>query len=81
MAGTADVGLAALLDALEDAPTALVVVLALGRADQLAEFVVQSLIAKIAFLFGDPFLKPEMRLDNELVHGNLRRGLELADGH
>src|SRR5450631_1862386 len=70
VAGAADVGLAALLDTLESAPAGLVVVLALGRADQFAEFVVQSGIAKIALLLRNPFLKPEMRLDDEPGHGD-----------
>ena len=74
VAGAAHIGLTALFDALEGAPAALVVVLAFGRADQFAEFVIQALIAKIAFLFRDPFLKPEMRFDDELGHGILRAG-------
>ena len=70
VAGAADVGLAALLDALEGAVIDLVVVLALGGADQLAEFVVEALVAEIALFLGDPFLQPEMRFDHELGHGD-----------
>ena len=72
VAGAAHIGLTALFDALESAPAAFVVMLAFGRADQFAEFVIQSLIAKIAFLFRNPFLKPKMRFDDELGHGILR---------
>ena len=73
VAGAADVGLAPLLDALEGALVDLVVVLALGRADQLAEFVVETFGAKIALFLGDPLLQPKMRFDDELAHGGSSR--------
>src|SRR6185436_9011502 len=63
------VGLAALLDALEGARGALVVMLAGGRADQLAELVVESLGAEVALLLGHPLLKTKVRFDDELAHG------------
>src|SRR6185312_17091269 len=66
--GAADVALASLLDALEGAFVRLVVVLAFAGADQLAEFIVEPLGAKIALLLGDPFLQPEMRFDHEFRH-------------
>ena len=79
VAGAAHIGLSALFDALESTPvTTFVVVLAFGRADQFAEFVIQSLIAKITFLFRNPFLKPKMRFDDELGHGILRCHRDLA---
>src|SRR5436190_9812490 len=78
MARAADVRLSALLDALESAPATLVMVLALGRTDQFAKLIVEPLIAKITLLFRDPFLKPEMRFDDELGHGVLRCRLQLA---
>jgi hypothetical protein len=81
VARAADIGLAALLDALESALAPLVVVLTLGRADQFAEFVVQSLIAKITLLFRNPFLKPEMRFDDELGHGDPPLSPAIGDCH
>src|SRR5215475_10083522 len=63
MAGAAHVGLASLLDALEGAFVDLVVVLAFGRADQLAKLVIESLAAEIALLLGHPLLQAEMRFD------------------
>src|SRR5437868_15384472 len=69
VAGAAHVGLAALLDALERARGALVVMLAGGRADQLTELVVQSFGAEVAFLLGHPLLQAEVRFDDELAHG------------
>jgi hypothetical protein len=36
-----------------------------GGADVLVELVVEVLGREIAFLLGDPFLQPEMRLDDE----------------
>ena len=69
VAGAAHVGLAALLDALEGALRALVVVLAAGRADQLAELVVEAFGAEVALFLGHPFLQTKMRLDDELAHG------------
>src|SRR5438045_8188097 len=78
--GATDIGLAALLDALESASTTLVMVLALGRADQLAELVVQPLVAEIALLLCNPLLEPKMRLDDEFGHGILhcRWGLPIV---
>ncbi len=69
VAGAAHVGLAALLDALEGARGALVVMLAGGRADQLAELVVESLGAEVALLLGHPLLQTKVRFDDELAHG------------
>src|SRR5215475_9425077 len=80
VAGAADVGLASVLDALEGALIDLVVVLALGRADQLAEFIVEPLGAEIALLLGDPFLQAEMRFDHEFRHASLRGGRSIAPG-
>src|ERR1700752_5385657 len=71
MAGATDIGFASFLDALESAMAALVVMLAAGRADQFAEFIIESLIAKIALFFRNPFLKPKMRLDDEFGHAVL----------
>src|SRR6059058_2004775 len=69
MAGAADVGLAALFERLEGAdPVALVVDTALGRLDHLLEDVIEALVAEIVFLLRDPFLKAEMRLDDEFRH-------------
>jgi hypothetical protein len=36
--------------------------------DHLAEDVIEALVAEIVFLLGDPFLKAEMRLDDECRH-------------
>jgi hypothetical protein len=69
VAGAADVGLAALLDALEGAFIDLVVVLALGRTDQLAKLIVEPFVAEVALLLGHPFLQTEMRFDHEFGHG------------
>ena len=63
--------LAALLDSLIRADlVALVVVLAVGRLDQLAEDVVEAFVFEVALLFGDPFLQPEMRFDDEFFLGH-----------
>ena len=69
MAGAAHIGLAALLDALEGALVDLVVMLAVGRADQLTEFILEAFGAEIALLFGDPFLQTKVRFDDEFAHG------------
>jgi len=66
--GAAHVGFAALLDALERAFRALVVVLAVARPDQLAELVVETLGAKVALLFGHPLLQAKVRFDDEFAH-------------
>src|SRR5438067_13040202 len=69
MAGAADVGLATLFERLEGAdPVALVMDIALGRLDHLLEDVIEALVAEIVFLLRDPFLKAEMRLDDEFRH-------------
>src|SRR5689334_5112920 len=68
VAGAADVGLPTLLDTLERAFIGLVVVAALGRADQFAELVVEPLGAEIALLLRHPFLQAEMRFDHKLRH-------------
>src|SRR5262245_19213539 len=69
MAGAADVALAALFERLESAnPVASVVNAALGRLDRLAEDVIEAFVPEIAFFLGDPFLKAEMRLDDEFRH-------------
>ena len=47
---------------------ALVVNLAVGRAHQLAEFVVQAFLAEIVFFLRHPFLQAEMRFDDEFRH-------------
>src|SRR5258708_29719075 len=71
VAGAADISFAARLDALEGPLRALVVMLAAGRADQFAEFVVEALGAEVAFLLGHPLLQAKVRLDDELAHGSL----------
>src|SRR5271154_3578132 len=43
---------------------------AVGGTDELLELVVEALVAKIALLFGHPFLQPEMRFDLEFRHGS-----------
>ena len=70
MAGAADIGVAAALEGLVGADpfATLVVVLATGRADQLEKLVIESLVGEVALLFGDPFLQPEMRLDDKFRH-------------
>src|SRR5262249_26823399 len=69
MAGAADLGRAALFERLEGAdPVALVVNAALGRLDHLPEDVIEAFVAEIVFLLGYPFLKAEMRLDDEFRH-------------
>jgi len=42
---------------------------AAGGADELLEFIIESLVTKIALLFRDPFLQAKMRLDLEPRHG------------
>ena len=69
VAGAAHVGGAAFLERLERADlVALVVVLAVAGAHQLAEFVVETFVGEIALLVGDPLLEAEVRLDDELAH-------------
>src|SRR5438477_10269277 len=71
MTGAAHVRYAAALERLEGADlVALVVVRPAGRLDQLAEFVVEPLILEVALLLGDPFLQPEVRLDDEFLLGH-----------
>src|SRR5438477_13036388 len=71
MTGAAHVRYAAALERLEGADlVALVMVRPAGRLDQLAEFVVEPLILEVALLLGDPFLQPEMRLDDEFLLGH-----------
>src|SRR5215469_12846738 len=41
---------------------------AIGRANEFPELVLQPFNAKIALLFGNPFLQAKMRLDDELRH-------------
>jgi hypothetical protein len=41
---------------------------AVGRANELAEFALQTFETKIALLFRDPFLQAEVRFDDELGH-------------
>jgi hypothetical protein len=55
-----------LLERLESADlVALVVMLAVGRLDQLAKLVVEAFRAEIALVVGDPFLQAEVRFDQE----------------
>src|SRR6476660_10620112 len=69
MARTADVRLAAFFKLLIGADfVALVVNLSVGCAQQLAEFVFESFLAEVVFLFGHPFLQAEMRFDEEFRH-------------
>ena len=46
------------------------VVLAAGRLDQLAKFVVETFLGEIALVVGDPFLQAEVRFDQEFRHGS-----------
>jgi hypothetical protein len=72
MAGAADIGLTPRLERLIGADlVALVVMAATGRSDMLAELVIETLSGEVALFFGDPFLQPEMRLDDEFWHGFL----------
>src|SRR5215813_3079039 len=41
------------------------------RADGRTKFVVETLLGEIALFFGNPFLQPEVRRDDELGHGRL----------
>ena len=50
-----------------DLPTRLVMC-AVGRANKFAELVFQTFEAKIALLFGDPFLQAKVRFDDEFGH-------------
>ena len=70
MAGAADIGGAPGLKRLvgADLLAALVVMPPFGRADQLAKLVIEPFVPEIALFLGDPFLKPEMRLDDEFGH-------------
>jgi len=67
MAGAADVRLAPPLDALKGTLRALVVMRPGGRADPLAELVVEAFGAGVALLLGDPLLQAKVRLDDELA--------------
>src|SRR5436190_4932112 len=79
MAGAAHVRCAAALEGLIGADlVALVVVRAAGRLDQFAEFVVEAFVPEVALLLGDPFLQPEVRLDDEFVLGHWRSPLLLV---
>src|SRR5690242_9777356 len=53
--------------------------LSAGRLDQLAKFVVEALVGKIALLVGDPLLQAEMRLDDEFAHRVLLRPRRCLD--
>jgi hypothetical protein len=66
--GAADIGLTSLFDALERALVDLVVVLALGRANQLAKFVFEAFGEEIAFFLGNSFLQTKVRFDDEFGH-------------
>ena len=70
VAGAADIGAAARFERLVGAgpPPAHVVVPPAGRADVLAELVVEALGHEIALFLGYPLLQPEMRLDDEFGH-------------
>src|SRR5262249_60247373 len=71
MAGAAHVRRAAALERLHGTDlVALVVVRAVGRLDQLLEDVVEAFVPEVALLLGDPFLQPEVWLDDELVLGH-----------
>jgi hypothetical protein len=66
VAGAADVGGAALLKSLKSADAvAEVVPFAVGRVEFVAEGVIEAFLAKVALFFGDPFLKPHVRSDDE----------------
>ena len=41
---------------------------AVGRTNELPEFVFQTFVAKVIPFFGDPFLKAEVRFDDEFGH-------------
>jgi hypothetical protein len=77
MAGTGNVCLAALLDALERSDLASRLVMrATSSADELLELVVEAFRAEIPLLLSDPLLQTEMRLDDELGQ---RYGIKTAD--
>ena len=69
VAGAAHVGLAALLEGLIGADLVALcrATLPSGRLHFLAEFVVQAFVLEVALLLGDPFLQPEVRLDDEFL--------------
>jgi hypothetical protein len=69
VASAVDIGRAALFERLKSAGlrAVLVVRLAFGRFDGFLENVVETFVAEIALLVGDPFLQPEVRLDDELL--------------
>ena len=72
VAGAGDIGLTPLLDRLEGACLAgLDVMRPAAGADELLELVVETLVAEVALLLGDPLLQAEMRLDDELGHALL----------
>jgi hypothetical protein len=76
VAGTSDVRLPALLDALERSGFSLGDVMRpAARADELAELVVEPLVSEVALLLRDPLLQTKMRLDDELEHRVTPRGL------
>src|SRR5215469_3388710 len=82
MTGTADVAGAALLDRLKGADlVAELMALPGARIHGLAEFIIEPFIAEIAFLFGDPFLQPEVRCDDEFAHGFLRDLIRFSKRH
>jgi|HubBroStandDraft_4_1064222.scaffolds.fasta_scaffold40788_2 hypothetical protein len=76
MAGAIDVGGAALFEGLVGAGllSILVVRLAVRRSHGFLEDVFETFVREVAFLVGDPFLQPKMRLDDEFLifHAVLR---------
>src|SRR6202008_713584 len=54
--------------------------LALGLLHQLLEDVVEPFVLEVALLLGDPFLQPEVRLDDELLlaHAFLLGWIEIS---
>ena len=69
VAGARDVALTAFFEGLEGAElVALLVVFRVLRIEGLAEFVVQAFRSEVALLLGNPFMEPEVGLDDELGH-------------
>src|SRR6201993_1523155 len=69
MAGAALVRLAPFLERVKRADfVALVVDLAVGLANEFAEFVIEPLVAEITFLLRHPFVQAEMWFDDEFCH-------------
>ena len=75
VAGAAHIRLTAFLERLEGALAAFVMDLAVGRAHQLTEFIVEALLTEIVLLLRHSFLQAEMRFNQEFRHGFLQCSL------